>query len=128
MKSHTATDIEFMRRVAERLEIVLEKEQKKDSTLTVQKFAASLGVTLPGLQKYRLKKSVPTLDFLARAHHVYGLDVTYGSIHLDDEFFRHRVTKAKAAPAVQMILPLAIEALSEKNIEFELKPGPRKAN
>lgn len=129
MKSHTAADIEFMRKVADRLEEIIEEGKKEKSKLTVRKFASQLGVTLQGLQKYRRRKSVPTLDFLERLHRLYGLaEVRYGSIRLDDEFFQHRVTKAKAAPAVQMTLPFAIQSLTEKNIHLELGAGPRKSN
>jgi transcriptional regulator with XRE-family HTH domain len=132
MKSHTQADVEFMRRVAERLEEIIENGKKEKPKLTVQKLASELGVTLQGLQKHRQKKSIPTLDFLDRLQRRIRRDrlkeLKYGTIRLDDEFFEHRVTKAKDAPAIQMTLPFAIQSLTEKNIHLELGEGPRKPN
>ncbi len=118
MKKHSPVDIAFMRSFAEKLSKARDKAKKDDGT-SFERFAKLLGVTRAGLHKYLKEKSVPSLDVLERARNL-GVEVKYGE--LDIHMIRNRARKDAASPEAQMILPLALENLTDQNISIELAP------
>jgi transcriptional regulator with XRE-family HTH domain len=118
MKKHSPVDIAFMKSFAEKLSKARDKAKKDDGT-TFERFAELLGVTRAGLHKYLKEKSVPSLDVLERARRL-GVEVKYGELDID--MIRKRARKDAASPEGQMILPLALENLSDQNISVELAP------
>jgi transcriptional regulator with XRE-family HTH domain len=122
MKRHTAIDQAFMKTFAEKLTEARARAKKLDGT-SFEKFAEMLGVTRAGLHKYLREKSVPSLDILARARRL-GIEVKYGELNI--EMIKKRAKKDAASPEAQMILPLALENLTDQNISVEL--APRKPN
>jgi hypothetical protein len=82
-----------------------------------------LGVTRAGLYKYLNQENVPSLDILERAK-ALGIEVKYGD--LDPDLIRARAKKDTASPEAQMLLPLAIQGLTDQNITVEV--GPREPN
>ncbi|MGD0468843.1 MAG: hypothetical protein ABSA54_10765 [Terriglobales bacterium] len=69
------------------------------------------------------EKSVPSLDVLERARRL-GVEVNYGD--LDVSLIKKRAKKDRNSPEAQMMLPLALESLTDQNITVEV--GPRKPN
>jgi transcriptional regulator with XRE-family HTH domain len=118
MKRHSAVDIAFMKAFADKLAKARDKAKKADG-ISFEKFAELLGVTRAGLHKYLKKKSVPGLDVLEKARRL-GVEVKYGE--LDIGLIKKRARKDATSPEAQMILPLALENLSDQNIIVELAP------
>jgi transcriptional regulator with XRE-family HTH domain len=107
-----------MQSFAEKLAKARDRAKKKDGT-SFEKFAELLGVTRAGLHKYLKKKSVPSLDVLERARRL-GVEVKYGELDID--MIKKRAKKDATSPEAQMILPLALENLTDQNIVVELAP------
>ena len=105
-----------MKSFAEKLTKARDKAKKDDGT-SFEKFAELLGVTRAGLHKYLREKSVPSLDILERARRL-GVEVKYGELNVD--MIQKRAKKDAASPEAQMILPLALEHLTDQNISVEL--------
>ncbi len=98
-------------------------EAKRKHGISAEKFAQELGVTRAGLYKYLNEENVPSLDILERAK-VLGVEVKYGDLDLD--LIKARAKKDATSPEAQMLLPLAIQGLTDQNITVEV--GPRKPN
>ena len=111
-----------MKAFAEKLAKARDKAKRVNGT-SFEKFAELLGVTRAGLHKYLREKSVPSLDVLERAHRL-GVEVKYGE--LDVDMIKTRAKKDATSSEAQMILPLALENLTDQNISIEL--APRKPN
>lgn len=107
-----------MKSFADKLAKARDKAKKNDGTSS-EKFAELLGVTRAGLHKYLKEKSVPSLDVLERARRL-GVEVKYGELNVD--LIQKRSKKDAASPEAQMILPLALENLTDQNISVELAP------
>jgi transcriptional regulator with XRE-family HTH domain len=122
MKKHSPIDKAFMKAFAEKLVKARDKAKRVDGT-SFERFAELLGVTRAGFHKYLKEKSVPSLDVLERARRL-GVEVKYGE--LDVDLIKKRAKKDAASPEAQMILPLALENLTDQNISVEL--APRKPN
>jgi transcriptional regulator with XRE-family HTH domain len=118
MKRHSALDIAFMKSFAEKLAKARDKAKEVDG-ISFEKFAELLGVTRAGLHKYLKERSVPGLDVLERARRL-GVEVKYGDLNVN--LIKKRARKASASPEAQMILPLALENLTDQNISVELAP------
>jgi predicted transcriptional regulator len=122
MKRHSPLDKAFMKAFAEKLAKARDKAKRVEGT-SFEKFAELLGVTRAGLHKYLREKSVPSLDVLERARRL-GVEVKYGE--LDVDMIKKRARNDASSPEAQMILPLALENLTDKSITVEL--APRKPN
>lgn len=90
---------------------------KKNDRISYQEFAHRLGVTRAGLHKYLNEKNVPSLDILERAR-ALGVEVRYGD--LDVPLIKRRARKDSTSSEAQMILPLAIETLTDQSITTEV--------
>jgi transcriptional regulator with XRE-family HTH domain len=118
MKRHSHVDKAFMRSFAAKLTQAREKAKRIDGT-SFERFAELLGVTRAGLHKYLKEKSVPSLDVLERARRL-GVEVKYGELDID--LIKKRAKKDATSPEAQMILPLALENLTDQNVSVELAP------
>lgn len=122
MKRHSARDTAFKKVFAEKLRQARD-EAKRERGISAEKFAQELGVTRAALYKYLNEENVPGLDILERAK-VLGVEVKYGELDLD--LIRARAKKDTTSPEAQMLLPIAIQGLTDQNITVEV--GPRKPN
>ena len=122
MKSHSPRDIAFLEVFAGKLGKAREAK-KKAGELSYAQFAEKLGVTRAGLHKYLHGKNMPSLDVLERAR-ALGVEVQYGELNVN--LIKKRARKSNASAEAQMLLPLVLESLSQKDIAVEL--GPRKPN
>jgi transcriptional regulator with XRE-family HTH domain len=122
MKKHSPRDIAFMKVFAEKL-LKARENAKRVHGVSYEQFAEKLGVTRAGIHKYFNEKNVPSLDILERAK-ALGVEVKYGD--LDVGLIKTRARKENTSPEAQMILPLAIENLTDQNVTVEV--GPRKPN
>ncbi|MFZ0770276.1 MAG: helix-turn-helix transcriptional regulator [Candidatus Sulfotelmatobacter sp.] len=118
MKKHSLLDKAFMHSFAAKLFHARDRAKRIDG-VSFEKFAELLGVTRAGLHKYLKEKSVPSLDVLERARSL-GVEVKYGELNVD--MIKRRAKKDPASPEAQMILPLALENLTDQNISVELAP------
>ena len=107
---------------AEKLLKARENARKVDG-ISFEEFANRLGVTRAGIHKYFNEENVPSLDILERAK-ALGVQVRYGD--LDVSLIKIRSKKDSASREAQMILPLAIENLTDQNVTVEV--GSRKPN
>lgn len=115
MKRHSARDKEFMRVFAEKLRDARDKAKKQGTNY--EQFAHKLGVTRAGLHKYLNEKNVPSLDILERAK-ALGVEVRYGDLNVD--LIKKRAGKDPNSSEAQMLLPLALDNLTDRNISVEL--------
>ncbi len=122
MKKHSPRDKAFMKVFADKLLKARETAKKIDG-VSYEEFAQRLGVTRAGIHKYFNEENVPSLDILERAK-ALGVEVKYGD--LDAGLIKTRAKKDNASPEAQMILPLAIENLTDQNITVEV--GRKKPN
>jgi predicted transcriptional regulator len=122
MKRHSPRDTAFLKKFAEELVKARDKAKAAKGT-SFADFAEMLGVTRAGFHKYLTEKSVPSLDVLERARQL-GVEVKYGD--LDVSLIKKRARKDKNSPEAQMMLPLALENLTDQNITVEV--GARKPN
>jgi len=122
MKRHSPVDKAFLKKFAEELLKARDNAKAADGR-SFAEFAEMLGVTRAGLHKYLKEKSIPSLDVLERAR-MLGVDVKYGD--LDVSLIKKRAKKDRNSPEAQMMLPLALESLTDQNITVEV--GHRKPN
>jgi transcriptional regulator with XRE-family HTH domain len=122
MKRRSPRDIAFMKAFADKLRRARENAKRMDG-ISYEAFASRLGVTRAGLHKYLNEENVPSLDILERAK-ALGVEVKYGD--LDVGLIRARAKKADDSQEAQMLLPLAIENLTDQNVTIEV--GSRKPN
>jgi transcriptional regulator with XRE-family HTH domain len=122
MKKHSLRDKAFMKVFAEKL-LKARENAKKIEGVSYEEFARKLGVTRSGIHKYFNERNVPSLDILERAK-ALGVEVKYGE--LDVDLIRTRAKKDDTSPEAQMLLPLAIENLTDQNVTIEV--GARKPN
>jgi transcriptional regulator with XRE-family HTH domain len=122
MKKHSPRDKAFMRVFAEKLRKARENAKRVDG-VSYEEFAKKLGVTRAGIHKYFNEENVPSLDILERAK-ALGVEVKYGD--LDVGLIKARAKRDNSSPEAQMILPLAIENLTDQNVTVEV--GSRKPN
>ena len=122
MKKHSPRDRAFMKAFAEKLLKARENAKRVDGT-SYEEFATKLGVTRAGIHKYFNEENVPSLDILERAK-VLGVEVRYGD--LDVRLIKARAKRDNTSPEAQMMLPLAIESLTDQNVTVEV--GSRKPN
>jgi predicted transcriptional regulator len=122
MKRHSPADKAFLKKFAEELVKARDKTKAADGA-SFAEFSEMLGITRAGLHKYLKEKSVPSLDVLERAR-MLGLEVKYGD--LDVSLIKKRAKKDRNSPEAQMMLPLALESLTDQNITVQV--GPRKPN
>lgn len=122
MKKHSPRDKAFMKVFAEKLLQARENAKKVDG-VSYEEFAHRLGVTRAGIHKYFNEENVPSLDILERAK-ALGVEVKYGE--LDVGLIRARARKDDTSAEAQMILPLAIENLDDRDVTIEV--GDRKPN
>jgi transcriptional regulator with XRE-family HTH domain len=122
MKPHSLADKAFLKKFAEELTKARDTA-KKNTGISFADFATRLGMTRAGLHKYLKEKSVPSLDVLERARQL-GVEVKYGD--LDFNLIKRRAKKDRNSPEAQMMLPLALENLTDQNVTIEV--GPRRPN
>ena len=122
MKKHSPRDIAFMKVFADKLLKARENAKRVDG-VSYERFAQKLGVTRAGIHKYFNEENVPSLDILERAK-ALGVEVKYGE--LDVGLIKARAKRDDSSPEAQMILPLAIENLTDQNVTIEV--GSRKPN
>jgi predicted transcriptional regulator len=122
MRRHSARDKAFLKVFADKLREARD-EAKRKRGVSAEKFAQQLGVTRAGLYKYLNEENVPSLDILERAK-ALGVEVRYGDLDLG--LIKGRAKKDATSPEAQMLLPLAIQGLTDQNITVEV--GPRKPN
>ncbi len=122
MKKHSPRDTAFMKVFAEKLRKARE-DAKKLEGVSYEEFAHKLGVTRAGIHKYFNEENVPSLDILERAK-TLGVEVKYGE--LDVGLITARAKRDDKSPEAQMLLPLAIESLTDQNVTIEV--GSRKPN
>jgi hypothetical protein len=112
-------DEAFLDRFAARL------EQCRDAWKgTKQTFAESLDLSATAVQKYIDRKSMPGVRTIALAAREHNIHVKYGDFSPKELVARAR-KKPRSAEA-QMLLPFAIQALSQENVRIEL--ADKKAN
>jgi transcriptional regulator with XRE-family HTH domain len=116
MKSHSARDKEFMRVFAQKLSDARKKAKEQDG-ISYGEFAGKLGVTRAGISKYLNEKNVPSLDILERAKQL-GVEVKYGDLNVG--VIKRRAKQNPGSPEAQMLLPLAIENLTDQNVHVEV--------
>lgn len=123
MKRHSPRDKAFLKVFADKLR-KRRQEAKQEENVSYEAFANSLGITRAGFNKYLNEKSVPTLAVLEKARSEWGIEVKYGELDID--LIKRRAKKDDESPEAQMILPLALEKLTDQNITVEV--GPKKPN
>jgi transcriptional regulator with XRE-family HTH domain len=116
MKKHSLRDKAFLAVFAEKL-LKAREAAKKNDRISYEEFARRLGVTRAGLHKYLNEKNVPSLDILERAK-ALGVEVRYGD--LDVTLIKKRAKIDNTSSEAQMILPLAIESLTDQSITTEV--------
>jgi transcriptional regulator with XRE-family HTH domain len=122
MKSHSPRDRAFLHKFAEKLSQARKKAREVDNT-SFEAFAQLLGVTRAGLHKYLKEQSMPSLDILERARQL-GVEVKYGELDLG--LIKRRAKRNESSTEAQMLLPLAIESLTQQNITVEV--GQKRPN
>jgi transcriptional regulator with XRE-family HTH domain len=93
------------------------KEAKRNNGTSYEEFAQRLGVTRAGLHKYLKQQNVPSLYILERAK-ALGVEVGYGELNVP--LIKKRARKDATSPEAQMMLPLAIETLTDRSITTEV--------
>lgn len=116
MKRHSRRDKAFMKVFAEKLREAREKA-KDEGKVSYEEFARRLGVTRAGIHKYFNQENVPSLDILERAK-ALGVEVKYGDLDLN--FIKRRAKNDDTASEAQMLLPLALDSLTDQDITVEL--------
>jgi transcriptional regulator with XRE-family HTH domain len=110
MKKANSEDGAFKRRVAEEFEKARERA-RQDHNLSVEQFAATLGVTKAAYYKYVNKQSMPSLRVLKKARK-WGVRLSYPG--LGDGFIR----TAKADPR-QMTIQFSGDDVSAQQIKVK---------
>ena len=121
MKPHTVTDRAFMADLSKAL-----RRAMKDKNLKADEAADGLGVSRASFYKYLGKTDLPRLEVIERACKLWGLDLKYGGLPLDEEVFRSGKRSAAHSIPTQISLPF-LEALREEDIRV-LDVRPRKPN
>lgn|SRR5438552_675675 len=117
MKKHSPRDKAFMKSFAEKLRKRREKAKQSEG-VTYEEFAKKLGLTRAGLLKYLKEENVPSPQMLETVFRVWGVQVGYGD--LDMKLIKERAKRNRQSSEAQMLLPLAIESLTDQNITVEL--------
>jgi len=117
MKSHSPRDKAFMSVFAQKLRDRREKA-KESENVSYEEFARKLGLTRAGLLKYLKEENVPSPQMLETIYRVWGVQVGYGD--LDTKLIKSRARRNRRSSEAQMLLPLAIEDLTNENITVEL--------
>ncbi len=117
MKSHSPRDKAFMNVFAQKLRDRREKA-KESENVSYEEFARKLGLTRAGLLKYLKEQNVPSPQMLETIYRVWGVQVGYGE--LDTRLIKSRARRNKESSEAQMLLPFAIENLTNENITVEL--------
>lgn len=121
MKRHTITDRAFMAELSKAL-----RKAMKDNKLKAEGAADTLGVSRASFYKYLGKTDLPRLEVIERACRLWGLNLTYGGLPLDEEVFQSARKSAATSTPVQIALPF-LEALREEDIRV-LDVRARKPN
>lgn len=117
MKSHSPRDKAFMKAFAEKLRQRREKA-KKFENVSYEEFANKLGLTRAGVLKYLNQENVPSPQMLEKVQSEWGVQVGYGD--LDVNLIKKRAKRDKTSSEAQMLLPIALENLTDQNISVEL--------
>jgi len=117
MKRHSPRDKAFMKAFADKLRARREKA-KREENVSYEEFAKRVGLTRAGLLKYLNQQSVPSPQVLEAVYRIWGIQVGYGD--LDVSLIKTRAKQNRSSSEAQMLLPLAIEDLTERNITIEL--------
>lgn len=112
-KPQQPEDLRFIEEFKTRLNEEYEKFKGSDA-----QFAAMLDVTRPALKKYLNGKAMPGVRTMALAYVKLGINVSYGKFDAKSLVSRGRSNR-KSVEA-QMLLPFAIESLTQENIEVAL--------
>lgn len=123
MKPHSPRDIAFMEAFAKKLSKRRDDAKKKEG-VSYEQFARKLGLTRAGVRNYLKEKNVPSPAMLEKVAAVWGVKVGYGD--LDVELIKKRGRRNSFSSEAQMLLPLALESLTDRNIQVEL--AEKKAN
>src|SRR5689334_8921595 len=113
MKRHTQRDRAFMKVFAEKLRARREKA-KREEDVSYEEFANRVGLTRAGLLKYLNEENVPSPQVLEIIHRIWGVQVGYGD--LDLALIKTGAKQNKRSSEAQMLLPLAIEDLTKRDI------------
>lgn len=106
-----------MKAFAEKLRQRREKAKSSEG-VSYEEFARKLGLTRAGVLKYLNEENVPSPQMLERVLSVWGVQVGYGD--LDLKLTKKRGGREKASGQGQMLLPFAIENLTNQNVSVEL--------
>jgi transcriptional regulator with XRE-family HTH domain len=117
MKPHSPRDKAFMKAFARKLRQRRDKAKHSEG-VSYEEFAKRLGLTRAGVLKYLNEENVPSPQMLEKIHSVWGVQVGYGE--LDITLIKERAKRNKKSAEAQMLLPFAIENLSDENIVVEL--------
>ena len=117
MKRHTQRDRAFMKVFAEKLR-ARRKKAKREEDVSYEEFANRVGLTRAGLLKYLNEENVPSPQVLEIIHRIWGVQVGYGD--LDLALIKTGAKQNKRSSEAQMLLPLAIEDLTKRDITVEL--------
>jgi len=94
------------------------KKAKDEENVSYEEFAKRVGLTRAGLLKYLNEENVPSPQMLEVVYRVWGVQVGYGD--LDVSLIKTRAKQNKNSSEAQMLLPLAIDELTDRNITVEL--------
>ena len=106
-------DLQFIKRFSDRLKEEYAKHKGSDA-----EFARMLDVSRPALKKYLDGKAMPGVRTVALAYVNLGIRVSYGKF--DAKWLVSRGRSNRKSVEAQMLLPFAIESLTQENIEVEL--------
>ena len=117
-------DVRFIERFSNRLNEEYAKHKKtvegqtSDEKGSDAEFARKLDVSRAALKKYLAGRATPGLRTVALAYGNLGINVSYGKF--DAKLLCARGRSNRRSPEAQLLLPFAIESLTQNDIEVEL--------
>lgn len=106
-------DLRYIEQFSQRL-----TEQYTNSGGSDEEFARKLDVSRAALKKYLNGKAMPGVRTVALAYANLGINVSYGKF--DAKLLCSRARSNKKSVEAQLLLPFAIESLSQEDIEVQL--------
>jgi transcriptional regulator with XRE-family HTH domain len=106
-------DLRFIERFSKRLNEEYAKHKRSDA-----EFAQKLDVSRAALMKYLDGKAMPGVRTVALAYANLNINVSYGKF--DAKMLHSRAKSNRQSVEAQLLLPFAIESLTQENIEIEL--------
>jgi transcriptional regulator with XRE-family HTH domain len=119
----TPEDDVFVEEFARELRRAYEATREKDSGVTDEIFATSIGVKRPQLTKYLRGEAMPSLRTVALAYRTYGISVPYEQVPAKKLITVAKSRKGKfTQEPLQLVLPFTIRSHHYGECEVQLTP------